>query len=180
MKPICSVVHCDRVSLTRGYCNAHYKRVRLGQSLDTPIVVQPYKGKNTYCTVEGCDGKARAMSYCGKHHGRYLQNGDPNTLRGPRDQHGSKNAQWRADGAGYAAAHLRIGIARGNPIGCVECGEDRLDKTYEWSLNRERAETMKVSRDGYDFSTQPDDYDRLCVPCHRRRDHAHKRSVRAK
>jgi len=85
---------------------------------------------------------------------------------------------WKGDDAGYSAVHFRIAAVRGTPSTCTNCDENNVGAGYEWSLNRARAENLKVSKEGFDYSTRVDDYDRLCIPCHRSRDREHKKTIK--
>jgi hypothetical protein len=76
-----------------------------------------------------------------------------------RNQTGSRNASWKGSEAGYQAKHLRVATTRGKPKHCADCGTTSKLKRYEWaSLSK-----------NYD---DPNDYVRLCISCHRRRDGA--------
>lgn len=74
-----------------------------------------------------------------------------------RDQTGSANSSWRGSTATYAALHKRVEVLRGTPKKCERCGLQDPDRRYEWANLNGR----------YD---DPYDYERLCVPCHRRLD----------
>lgn len=71
-----------------------------------------------------------------------------------RSQAGESNHMWRGDDAKYQALHLRVEAARGKPRECGRCGSNDLNARYE------RANlTGKY--------TDVDDYERMCVSCHR-------------
>lgn len=44
---ICNVESCDRVVVSKGYCNTHYQRVRRGISLDKPLKLRHDHGIDT-------------------------------------------------------------------------------------------------------------------------------------
>ncbi len=77
----------------------------------------------------------------------------------PRDQRGERNALWRGDAAGYTALHLRVAAALGKPQECSRCGRSDSGTRYEWA-----------NLTG--FYTEINDYQRMCVSCHRRYDAA--------
>ncbi|WP_411102494.1 hypothetical protein [Streptomyces sp. cmx-4-9] len=76
-----------------------------------------------------------------------------------RDQSGENNPMWKGEAAGYQALHLRVESVRGKPNHCQKCGTSATDQRYEWA--------NLTGRYG-DVS----DYQRLCVPCHRKLDSA--------
>ena len=76
-----------------------------------------------------------------------------------REQSGSANHAWKGDDAGYQACHLRVAQRRGRPALCARCGTTDPAQTYDWAnLTGNYAD--------------PDDYERMCRPCHRRYDNA--------
>lgn len=76
-----------------------------------------------------------------------------------RDQVGPANHMWAGDDAGYQALHLRVEAARGKPAACSRCGKDDPFCRYEWANLTGRYEDVE-------------DYERMCVSCHRRYDAA--------
>ena len=79
-----------------------------------------------------------------------------------RDQSGPANHQWQGDRADYYAMHLRVVRRRGAPSLCEECGA--TDGRFEWAN-----QTGNYA--------DPDDYRRMCVPCHRAFDAARRRET---
>lgn len=77
-----------------------------------------------------------------------------------RDQLGEKNVMWKGAIAKYAALHLRVQALRGKPHKCEVCGQDSVNKRYEWANLTGR----------YD---DPSDYKRMCRSCHRKNDLAY-------
>lgn len=71
-----------------------------------------------------------------------------------RDQAGERNHMWRGDSANYQALHLRVDAARGKPAHCTRCDRRDAGTRYEWA---------NLTGD----YTDVDDYERMCVPCHR-------------
>lgn len=79
---------------------------------------------------------------------------------GPRDQSGPANPLWKGDAAGYQALHLRVQMARGKPQRCERCGT--TEGRMEWA---------NLTGDYVDVN----DYERMCVSCHRTFDAARRR-----
>jgi hypothetical protein len=80
-----------------------------------------------------------------------------------RDQRGPQNHMWRGNDANYQALHLRVESARGKPSRCERCSRTDSDGRYEWAnLTGNYADV--------------DDYERMCVLCHRRFD-AERRAI---
>ena len=74
-----------------------------------------------------------------------------------RDQTGPLNPCWKGDAAKYQALHLRVESRRGKPKLCSRCGEQEPAVRYEWAnLTGNYADV--------------NDYERMCVYCHRRFD----------
>lgn len=77
---------------------------------------------------------------------------------------GPKSAEWKGDCASYEAFHMRVYKLRGKPSRCERCDLDDPSRRYEWAnLTGNYAD--------------PDDYERMCVPCHRRFDNARRRAA---
>jgi hypothetical protein len=74
-----------------------------------------------------------------------------------RHQSGDANDYWKGDQAGYAGFHRRVEKARGKPKECRRCGERDPDARYDWANLTGHYEDV-------------DDYERMCVSCHRRYD----------
>lgn len=75
----------------------------------------------------------------------------------------------KPDSSPYARFHSRVRKAKGSPHKCELCGEDDQEKKYDWANLSGKYE-------------DPDDYKRMCIPCHRKYDKnrimlAHKRVV---
>lgn len=83
---------------------------------------------------------------------------------GKRDQEKQNNAAWRGDAAGYKALHLRVAAERGKPQACGRCGHAGEGRRYEWA---------NLTGSYTDIS----DYERMCVPCHRKFDAARRRAT---
>lgn len=85
--------------------------------------------------------------------------GIPRRSRRKRDQSGAANPRWKGAAAKYNALHRRVEVQRGKPSRCMRCGFDDPAARYEWA---------NLTGQYDDLS----DYERMCVPCHRRFDSA--------
>lgn len=75
----------------------------------------------------------------------------------PASPCGAANSEWKGDEAGYFALHQRVSFQRGRPSRCERCGLDEAARVYHWAnLTGNYADV--------------NDYERMCVPCHRRYD----------
>lgn len=70
---------------------------------------------------------------------------------------GANNAKWKGDKASYAAKHIWVKYHFGSPQGCERCGIDEK-RMYHWA---------NISGQ---YKRERDDWERLCVPCHKRTD----------
>jgi len=79
-------VECDKPAKSKGLCNTHYERKRLGRN-PRPVPRE--------CSIDGCSQMARARGWCFKHWARWKAHGDPNvTIR----DYGAKRSE---KGNGY-------------------------------------------------------------------------------
>lgn len=85
-----------------------------------------------------------------------IKYGIPRRRQIKRDQRGPKNTSWKGDALTYKGAHLRVARARGKPQRCDRCGTQAAER-YEWA---------NLTGQFHD----PQDYIRLCIPCHRLHD----------
>lgn len=76
-----------------------------------------------------------------------------------RNQLGEINHMWKGDEASYKAFHVRLKHRKGRAAdyGCSVCGTKDPDKRYEWA---------NMTGDYTDIN----DYQPMCVTCHRRYD----------
>jgi len=90
-----------------------------------------------------------------------------------RNQRGAANHMWRADSAGYQAAHLRVASTNGpaSAHACTDCGEPADD----WSYNHTDERSERRRADGTrPYSPSPTHYSPRCRTCHRAFDRAQK------
>jgi hypothetical protein len=162
---VCSVEGCERPHASRGYCEAHYFRVRRTGSPGSPEV---WDRRRPTCSVTGCDRPHEAHGYCLNHWRHVQKGGHPDHVGGPR--FGEDNTAWRGDDIGYTSAHQRVARTRGpaRKYACVDCG----NRARHWSYNH--ADPSQRLHDGkYAYSADPAMYDPRCVPCHKRFDLEH-------
>lgn len=60
----CSVSGCDRKTIARGYCTAHYRRWKIGADLGAPIKTQQV---GRVCDIDGCGRKHAGIGLCRTH-----------------------------------------------------------------------------------------------------------------
>jgi hypothetical protein len=70
----CSVEGCDRKHYVKGYCEAHYYRVKNGTSIETPIRYRTPRSDIPVCSIPECGKKHVALGYCRGHYTRYQRN----------------------------------------------------------------------------------------------------------
>ena len=77
----CSVEGCGKPSKAKGYCGAHYARVRhTGEPGPAESLAWSRNSKyhGLTCAVEGCERTPKALGWCNMHYQRYLYSGgDP-------------------------------------------------------------------------------------------------------
>lgn len=98
-------------------------------------------------------GKLLTYGHLGKHHTLEAKNKISNSRKGLMLS--EKNHMWKGDDVGYFALHKWIQRKLGSPKICSKCGENNLNKRYEWHNI-----SGKYKRDITDWK-------RLCVKCHR-------------
>lgn len=123
--------------------------------------------KHIGCSIENCESAHFSRGWCRAHYLRWYHHKDTkDTVPVGRSQLHDRNGQWLGNDAGYGAIHRRARIEL--PQKCYFCGElERL----EVALVHERG---NKTENGLLFSTDLNDYIRLCVECHRRYDLARK------
>ena len=72
LQKACSVVGCETIAKTKGYCGAHYQRWRrFGDAEFVPPEA------NKVCRINNCDRVTNARGLCGAHYYRWQTYGDP-------------------------------------------------------------------------------------------------------
>lgn len=103
---ICSIQNCDKPARKTGLCHAHYRRSRLGQSMDVPVRSWGLDGS---CTVDGCSKPRHCKGLCSAHY-RRRRLGE--SLDTPLRRRGPVDAPCEVDGCmrphragGFCAMH---------------------------------------------------------------------------
>ncbi|MFF5020550.1 hypothetical protein [Micrococcus luteus] len=120
------------------------------------------------CSTPGCHRpqRYRAAALCQDCYRRAQRRGRAG-VDGPTT--GRNSRSWRGDRITYAGAHERT-IYRMGPADRYRCALCP-GRAREWSLLAEAA-AVHLSPAGLRYSTDPEDYTPLCVPCHRAADAA--------
>lgn len=158
---LCQIEGCERPLVARGWCRNHYWRWRrTGDPGPVELFIPTH-----ICTIEGCEDKHVGKGYCNRHLKRFHEHGDPQAP--PAYKRGPERHNWN-DAPGYRLAHIRVGRAKGKASehDCAECGAT----AEQWSYNHQDPAAF-VDRHG-PYSGDPQFYDPLCAPCHKRRDAA--------
>ena len=71
---------------------------------------------------------------------------------------GKESANWKGENADFPAIHNWIVKKLGRPKKCELCGIEENDRVYHWS-NKD-----------HKYSRAVEDWQRVCVPCHRKYD----------
>lgn len=74
-----------------------------------------------------------------------------------RDQSGARNHMWKGPSAHYKTLHQRVYRARGKAFGCSRCGIKARATAYHWANLTGRYDDIN-------------DYESMCVTCHKRFD----------
>lgn len=167
-KSTCSVDGCERLTLAKGLCKAHYERNRRTGSpgavtIRPPVV--PSRVPRLGCLIEGCEWPHKSFGYCNLHYQRLYRHGDPLALMFTV---GPDHPQWKGDALSYIGAHHRVWRLRGlaSNYECEHCGR----KADHWAYDHSDPDAL-VSNDGmYPYSSDPTRYLPLCQSCHVRFD----------
>lgn len=73
MSKICSIEGCDRLAVSRGWCDKHYRR---WLKHNDPLYESPKP--DPICKANGCDEPARCRGLCLRHYARWKNHGDYN------------------------------------------------------------------------------------------------------
>lgn len=146
----CSVSDCPRVSYCKTFCGMHYRRwLRHGD----PLITKKVDKYTEPCAVDGCTEKVEARALCLNHYQRMRKYGDP--VAPPQYVQGVDHHWWGGDSIGYVGQHGRVRRKYGTPKCCAHCGLEDPDRWYDWAY------------DNIGDRNDPDNYIRLCRPCHR-------------
>lgn len=120
---MCGVDECGRKSVSRGYCDKHYRRLR---KYGDPLFVTrggEYSGPavplEEQCAVESCPKPKERRDWCRRHHRLWQLNGDP-LVDSSRDDEKMCSVDGCADTvrvSGYCYAHYSRLRRHGDPLG---------------------------------------------------------------
>lgn len=161
----CSIENCERPFFQRGWCAAHWNRVRRTGSPGTA----PIQSRRTGCDVPGCEQKHFGRGYCQMHLRRLKTNGDPLRVRKVGQAPGPDHPLWRGDAITYGGAHRRVErhCGKATEYACSACDGPAREWAY---IHGSLAEQIDPDT-GKPFSADVDDYAPMCAPCHRHYDH---------
>lgn len=161
----CSVPGCDRPgrSPKMTICDAHYCRLRRVGSLGERPITIPER-KPLHCTVAGCSKPVASNKMCSMHRARQDRHGSPEIVTKP-----VLGSAWLDTADSYATAHARVNNIRGMAHMCERCGNRACDRRYQWAIKLSAQATAKHSRFG-PYSMDINDYEQLCIPCHKSMD----------
>jgi hypothetical protein len=167
-RAVCRAAGCDRpvAYLGAGVCQAHYFRLRRTGTLG----LEPIRPRRTGCEIPGCGRRHDARGLCATHYSRWQRYGSTELPARPPPSRGPDNASWRGDQVSYSGAHRRVrtilGPAAAHP--CARCG---TVPAAQWALihgsPRQRTDPDDT---GLPYSPDSQDYQPLCVSCHKRYD----------
>lgn len=73
MAKLCGGANCDRVAVSKGFCDKHYRRLKKHGSAEHVTTHIP-----SWCYADDCDRFAVSKGLCDKHYRRLLKHDDPN------------------------------------------------------------------------------------------------------
>lgn len=162
----CKLDGCERPLFGRGWCAAHWNRVRRNGDPGSPFV----QDRRTGCLVEECDRKHFGKGYCQVHRYRFAQHGDPLVVLQPKQDAGPTHTAWRGDDVSYNGAHKRVARHRGraDQFTCTSCSQ----AAAQWAYIHGSVGELTDAETGNPYSGNVNDYTPMCVSCHIRYDRA--------
>ncbi|QGJ92844.1 hypothetical protein PBI_BEAGLE_85 [Arthrobacter phage Beagle] len=146
-------------------CEGHYNQKRRGKPFTE---LRPRRIEGTSCAVDGCE-QERKGQYCSMHSARIARHGNPDTVIEYKDRQfpkGENHPWWTGEDATYNAIHFRLRDTRGKACEhkCFECESD----ASQWAYVHNRGSALTSEHGPY--SVNLDDYEAMCVPCHKTMD----------
>lgn len=74
MKRRCEIPNCELPHAAKGYCEAHYYKLR---KYGDPLAVSRRTPALEACSIDGCTAPYHSKGYCQKHYGKARRWGDP-------------------------------------------------------------------------------------------------------
>lgn len=171
---MCTVNDCLAPIYVRGWCKKHYDRWwRTGDPnrlntrnayipvCDEPTLRRMYVEENM--TIS--EIAAALDTSVGRVFSTLKKCGIPRRKPTSRKNLGAKHGSWKGESAGYTALHDRVKRARGTPSECKRCGVTDPSMVYEWA---------NLTGDYGSVN----DYERMCVKCHRNYDFTEEKRLR--
>lgn len=134
----CGYEGCTKPVKCRGYCSAHYERLRKYGSPDVvmPPSPPPIRRLHDVCTVEGCELPHLAKGYCNSHYRKHKAWGDPlvDMRRKPQTCQ-ADGCDKRVHGHGWCFMHYQRWRAHGDADGaptfttCIVADCDRASRS---------------------------------------------------
>jgi hypothetical protein len=180
----CSFPGCDRpprsgrMPLCVGHYSQHIKGRELrplqGTPVRTPLIERDGRMIRV-CEALDCDapGKKGTARYCSKHAARISRHGSPDIVIAPADRNmprGPANPKWTKVPS-YWAIHQRLvkTLGRAKTHTC-QCGQPAA----QWAYTGPREAGQRLPHSG-----DMNDYEAMCVRCHKRMDMAEIRQQEA-
>jgi hypothetical protein len=123
----CKYPGCVRKLNARGYCAAHYARLRDSRDMDAPIQSRAFFSGRP-CSVDGCDRSTVAGGFCSAHYQRSQHGVD---MGKPLRQSYAPGQECSVDGCdrspkslGYCAMHYGRQLGRGRECKYPGCAND--------------------------------------------------------
>lgn len=73
MDNVCQGINCDRIAVSKGFCDKHYRRLLKHGNPEHVTTYVP-----SWCYADRCDRFAVSRGLCDKHYRRLLKHNDPN------------------------------------------------------------------------------------------------------
>lgn len=166
---LCVVDGCDRNDrLTKGMCQAHYRRWQRGSDLSKPLRTYAPGGS---CSVDDCERVVQSRGMCKMHAKRDRVHGDPSIVKpGYRPGRGEQHYNWLGDAVTYVGAHFRVVRSRGSATThvCAFCNKPADD----WAYDHTDPNPLTGYVRGFylQYSGDPKYYIPLCTLCHKQFD----------
>lgn len=132
----CSVESCERKSVSRGWCDMHYRRWKRHGD---PLAVKPGNGQwgeripevpaERQCSLDGCVSPMSSRGWCKKHYKRWERNGDPlkTVSRDDAAPCAFEGCEQTVRVAGYCYAHYSRKVRNGEPGAGRKPSESAVD-----------------------------------------------------
>jgi hypothetical protein len=154
-------------SISRGWCETHYRRwLKHGDAI-TPRPYGPPK-KATVCSVEECvSASEMTRGLCRMHYARWQRHGDPLVVLpfGIFGKIGPDHPNWKGDDVGISAVHERLRTQRGSASDYpCPCGRQARDWSYSNICPDEKQSKLGP------YCVHFECYEPLCSSCHKIKD----------